>query len=89
MEEKVGRRDYRREVNHLNTIKIDMQLCDGCKDCYRSCFVDVYRWDGATKRPIVAYPEDCVECNKCQLSCPEKAIRVIPDFEAVYWPPAV
>jgi len=73
----------------VNTIKIDKDGCTGCQVCFEACFVDVFRWDGAEDRPIVAYPEDCVECNKCELDCPEHVIEVIPDYLGNYWPPVV
>ena len=39
--------------------------------------MDVFRWDAENDQPIVAYPEDCVECNKCELECPEECIKVV------------
>ena len=59
-------------------IEIDKEKCKGCKTCYRACFVDVYRWDEKEKKPIPAYPEDCVWCYWCELACPEQCIEVIP-----------
>jgi NAD-dependent dihydropyrimidine dehydrogenase PreA subunit len=56
----------------MNAIEIDRDCCTGCQICYDACFVDVYRWDAEASRPIIAYPEDCVECNKCELECPEE-----------------
>jgi NAD-dependent dihydropyrimidine dehydrogenase PreA subunit len=73
----------------VNTIKLDFECCTGCKSCFKTCFVNVYRWDDSLDRPVIAYPEDCVECNKCELSCPEECIQVIPDYEHNYWPPVV
>ena len=52
----------------MNTIKIDINVCNGCKMCYDACFVNVFRWNEEEDMPIVAYPEDCVECNKCELA---------------------
>lgn len=72
----------------MNTIQIDMAACSGCGICYDACFVDVFRWDEKESRPIVAYPEDCVECNKCELSCPDNAIEVIVDYN-LPWPQVV
>jgi NAD-dependent dihydropyrimidine dehydrogenase PreA subunit len=69
----------------MNTIKIDMERCKGCKTCYKACFVDVIRWDKKAKRPIVAYPEDCVHCTYCEVSCPENCIDVQVDFN-MHWP---
>jgi NAD-dependent dihydropyrimidine dehydrogenase PreA subunit len=65
----------------VNTIAIDFAACDGCQTCYKSCFVDVFRWDRDAKRPIVAYPEDCVQCNLCELNCPVAAITVTVDWD--------
>ncbi len=65
----------------MNTIDIDLETCNGCRHCYRACFVDVIRWDESAKRPVVAYPEDCVQCNLCELTCPVDAIRVTVDWD--------
>ena len=69
----------------VNTIEYDDDLCTGCCACYDACWVDVIRWDKETRRPIVAYPEDCVECNLCEISCPEDILHVKPDFSKP-WP---
>jgi NAD-dependent dihydropyrimidine dehydrogenase PreA subunit len=65
----------------VNTVKIDFASCDGCQICYKACFVDVFRWDESAKRPVVSYPEDCVQCNLCELNCPTSAITVIVDWD--------
>ena len=73
----------------MNAINIDREVCTGCQTCFEACFVDVFRWDADEARPIVAYPEDCTECNKCQIECPEQCIEVVPDYFGTYWPPVV
>jgi NAD-dependent dihydropyrimidine dehydrogenase PreA subunit len=70
----------------VNQIKIDSEACTGCKTCYKACFMDVIRWDDAAKRPIVAYPEDCSECNMCEVSCPAGCVEVVVDWDK-YYPP--
>ena len=65
----------------VNSILVDLARCNGCKICYKACFVDVFRWDEAGKRPAVAYPEDCAQCNLCELNCPTDAIRVLVDWD--------
>jgi NAD-dependent dihydropyrimidine dehydrogenase PreA subunit len=59
-------------------IDIDRESCKGCHTCVDACFVDVLRWDDEAKKPIVAYPEDCVWCCACELACPEQCIEVVP-----------
>ena len=70
----------------MNTIAIDFDVCNGCKTCYKACFVDVFRWDAEKKRPLVAYPEDCVQCNVCELNCPKNCLEVIVDWDKPFAP---
>ncbi len=69
----------------MNIIKVNLATCTGCASCYKACWNDVIRWDDAHKRPIIAYPEDCVECNYCEISCPSESIHVIVDYSKP-WP---
>ena len=61
-------------------IEIDYDVCDGCKTCVNSCFLDVLRWDAEEEKPIAAYPEDCVWCLACEMACREQCIEVIPSI---------
>ena len=69
-------------MNWISAITIDREGCNGCKACMNACFVDVTRWDEAAKRPVVAYPEDCVWCLACECACPEQLIEVVPVIPA-------
>ncbi|MBN1105934.1 MAG: ferredoxin family protein [Deltaproteobacteria bacterium] len=62
----------------MNAVMMDLALCKGCRKCVDACFVDVIRWDDRQKKPRVAYPEDCVACNACEIACPEACIQVVP-----------
>ena len=65
----------------MNKIIVDEKKCVGCKTCYKACFIDVIRWNEETKRPIIAYPEDCVNCMYCEASCPTYAIHIDVDYD--------
>ena len=67
----------------MNKITIDRDTCVGCKICYQACFIDVLRWDEENKRPVAAYPEDCVSCIYCVAHCPTKAISIEIDFDGM------
>jgi NAD-dependent dihydropyrimidine dehydrogenase PreA subunit len=64
----------------VHSIMIDMSACTGCKTCMDICFVDVIRWNEETGKPVAAYPEDCQICGLCEILCPEKAIKIVPDW---------
>lgn len=70
----------------MNTIIVNPALCNGCQICYKSCFVDVIRWDQDKRMPKIAYPEDCVQCTFCEINCPQRAIKMIPDYESYPFP---
>ncbi len=69
-------------VNWVKEIRIDLDKCKSCKTCVNACFVDVLRWNEADKKPVVAYPEDCVWCLACEAACPTQCIEVIPNIPA-------
>jgi len=68
--------------NWVKRIDIDLEKCKGCKTCVNACFADVLRWNEADKKPVVAYPEDCVWCLACEAACPAQCIEVVPDIPA-------
>jgi NAD-dependent dihydropyrimidine dehydrogenase PreA subunit len=70
----------------VNNIIVNEELCSGCKTCFKACFIDIIKWDRATKKPVIAYPEECVQCMYCEINCPERAIKVIPDYQAYLFP---
>ena len=69
-------------INSKTKIEFDSNTCIGCKLCYKACFLDVIRWDDATKKPVFKYAEDCEHCFYCQVVCVKKCIKITPDFES-------
>ena len=43
------------------------------------------RWNEADKKPVVAYPEDCVWCLACEAACPAQCIEVIRIYPLLYF----
>lgn len=60
------------------SISIDTELCKGCDVCVELCPTDVYDAVGGKRGgvPTVARPDDCIDCAKCELACPDFALRV-------------
>jgi NAD-dependent dihydropyrimidine dehydrogenase PreA subunit len=72
----------------MNAISIDLDSCNGCRICHKACFADVFRWDEDRKRPVVAYPEDCAQCNLCELYCPKQCLQVTVGWDKSF-PPVI
>lgn len=72
-------------INTNHRIEFDPSRCVGCKLCYKACFVDVIRWDEASKKPVFKYVEDCEHCFFCQSVCRKDAIKVIPDYASEHF----
>ena len=54
---------------------INNELCIGDWECFNFCKSDVFKWDEAEGRPIVANPYKCVlGCDACMQICPVAAI---------------
>jgi len=52
--------------------------CVGCKKCIDCCPMDVFKWDEAQKRLVIAYQLDCITCFNCELNCPRNVLYVEP-----------
>ena len=70
----------------MNKFIVNKEICIGCKICFKACFVDVIKWDDEARKPIIAYPEDCAQCVTCEVNCPQRAIKMIPDYDAYVFP---
>lgn len=70
----------------MNKIIVNEELCVGCQICFKSCFIDVIKWDAQKKKPVIKYPEECVQCGFCEMNCPKRALKMEPDYEAYMFP---
>ena len=59
-------------------ISLDTELCKGCEICVDRCPTDVYEMsgEGVDRYPVATTPEDCIDCSKCELLCPDFALEV-------------
>lgn len=57
---------------------INYDLCTGCGKCVNACWHDALRMDKESNKPIIAYPDECVMCNRCLRDCPVKAVTLAP-----------
>jgi NAD-dependent dihydropyrimidine dehydrogenase PreA subunit len=58
--------------------RIDPARCNQCGLCLEICPNDVFGFDAATGRHVIAWPDDCETCFDCELECPRDAIVVGP-----------
>ena len=62
-------------------IEINREWCKCCCLCIDACPKGVFERSeevGAKglAEPLVAHPENCINCSMCQLSCPDIAITI-------------
>lgn len=55
--------------------EIDYSKCKVTETCINVCPVNVFAKE--SNKVIVKNPQDCIGCRACEVSCPEKAIKVI------------
>ena len=53
---------------------VDKEKCTGCGTCRDVCPVDVFEIENG--KSIVKNPDECIQCQACVASCPEKAITL-------------
>ncbi|MCD7956204.1 MAG: 4Fe-4S binding protein [Lachnospiraceae bacterium] len=49
--------------------RYDLNKCVGCQNCVNICPMDVFRFDTASNKSVIAYPENCQSCGQCWLNC--------------------
>ena len=53
---------------------IDYKKCKTSKNCIDVCPVGVFALEKG--KTTVKKPEECIQCRACEVSCPNKAIKV-------------
>ena len=72
----------------MTTIKVDYDACNGCRMCFKVCYVDVWRYDDEQDMPIVAYPEDCTPATCASWSARRRPSRWWSTTSRP-WPPVI
>ena len=68
-------------------IRVENDLCKGCRFCLELCPRNVLHESGELNkkgyRPVYGkHAEECVHCGLCEMVCPEFAIKIVPAEEA-------
>ncbi len=68
----------------LGSVKIDHDLCKGCKFCAKSCPAAVLEIIEKKCRMVEILPM-CMSCGCCVAICPENAINMVSFIEFKYF----
>lgn len=55
--------------------RYDLNKCVGCRLCVKICPMDVFYFDEAAKKSVIAYPDNCQNCGQCFLNCPTGSLH--------------
>jgi len=61
---------------HLHSILIDLQRCEGCAACIDECPMRAIHLPHGK---AVVIHERCIDCGQCMLACPRRAISAVTD----------
>ena len=80
--EKIVCRMTRTEVKNDLAIMINLDWCNGCGFCIAFCPSDVLQPSPSVNVkgvsfPVVAAPEKCITCRRCQYLCPDLSIYLV------------
>ena len=62
--------------------RADLNKCIGCQNCVNICPMDVFRFDEASRKSVMAYPENCQNCGQCGLNCPGRSLSFDNEIHA-------
>lgn len=63
----------------MGVIRVDLNRCIGCENCVNICPMDVFYFDPAAHKSVLAYPENCQSCGQCFLNCQGRSLGISND----------
>ncbi len=63
----------------MSVVRIDLNKCIGCENCVSVCPMDVFYFDHAAHKSVIAYPENCQSCGQCYLNCQGRSLGISND----------
>lgn len=63
----------------MSVYRVDLNKCIGCGNCASICPMDVFYFDDAAHKSVLAYPENCQSCGQCYLNCQGRALGIVND----------
>ena len=64
----------------MSVARYDLGKCIGCGSCMKVCPMDVFRFDTAARKSVIAYPENCQSCGQCFVNCPGRSLTIVSDM---------
>jgi len=61
----------------MSVQRYDLNSCIGCGICNLICPMDVFRFDEAKMKSVIAYPENCQSCGQCYVNCPGRSLVIV------------
>ena len=69
----------------MSVARLDLNKCVGCRNCVNLCPMDVFYFDEAANKSVMAFPEVCQSCGQCYLHCVGNSL-VMSNLQASYMP---
>lgn len=63
----------------MSVVRIDLNKCIGCENCANICPMDVFYFNYAAHKSVLAYPENCQSCGQCFLNCQGRSLGISND----------
>ncbi len=60
----------------MSVERYDLNNCIGCMHCVTVCPMDVFRFDSANMKSVIAYPENCQSCGQCYMGCQGRSLEM-------------